>query len=409
VIHRESAKISERAAKSENEAERAKLGELTEALTRWAKASESAKRIKAALDLARVYLEIALDDLDADPFLLNCANGTIDLHRGELRPHRREDFLTKTTGIVYDATARSELWEHVLERALPDSPVREFLQRCAGYTALGCKGEDVILVAHGQTRTAKGTVQGAIAAALGEYGETAGLEALAERDRMDGSRPRPELVKLRGARMVNIYETGRELRLNDALVKSLAGSDEIAVRDLHKPEIRFRPTFLFWIATNYRPRIRDDDDAIWARIREVPFTVQIPKAERDPTVRARLSDPADAGPAVLRWIVEGAIAYQRDGLVSPDRVSAATAEYREEMDPLHDFLAECCVLSPQAWTKSSELRDAYEAWVREVGGKPIDSKEWAASLRRHNCQPKPRDAGRGWLGIALLGPATMTP
>lgn len=229
------------------------------------------------MNLARPTLELDAGRLDEAPWLLNCVNGTVDLRTGTLRPHRRDDYLTKSTGIVYDPDARSELWERVLDRALPDPTVRDFLHRAAGYTAAGCTGEDVVLLIYGVTRTAKGTVQSPIAKALGEYAAVGALDMLAKRDKgADPDRATPGLVKLRGARMVSIYETGRNLRLNDALLKTLSGSDEIAARQIFEAEITFKPQFTLWIASNYRPGVPDDDDAIWERLREIPFDVQIP-------------------------------------------------------------------------------------------------------------------------------------
>jgi len=402
IVRREAAEAAEKAAAAESEAEREKLDDAVDALMRWARDSEQERRVSAALKMARPFLEIALEALDADPYLLGCENGVVDLRTGTLRPHAHEDYITKSTGVVYDATARLHLWDAVLERALPDPELRRFTQKAAGYTAIGAKGEDVLLTIYGPTRTAKGTVEGSIAAALGEYAETAGLEDLAHRGRGNGAQPRPELARLRGARMASIYETGRELRLNAALVKSMAGSDPITVRALYEAPFTFRPTFAIWIASNHRPQVDEDDDALWERIRELPFRVQIPPEERDPEVRRRLCDPADGGPAVLRWIVDGALAYQGEGLRPPAPVVEATADYREEMDPLRDFLEECCRLAPDAWALSADLRRVYESWCRENGKTPLGSKDWPAALRRHRFEPLARDAGRGWRGVGLL-------
>jgi len=167
--------------------------------------------------------------------------------------------------------------------------------------------------------------------------------------------------------------------------------------------VTFRPCAKFWIATNHRPRVDHDDEGIFERLREVPFLTEIPREERDPSVRARLRDPADAGPAVLAWIVAGAMAWQRDRLGLPPAVEAAGEAYREEMDPLAGFLASSAELldDDEAWTKSAELRAAYESWCRESGAKPVGEKLYAASLRRHGCKPSRRNPGHGWRGILL--------
>lgn len=401
IVHTEAAELAARAASATSESDRERMAQAAEALMRWARASEAAKRVRAALDLARPALEIRDDALDADPYALGCRNGVVDLRTGTLRAHRAEDYLTRCTGVAYDPEARSELWARVLAEALPEESVCDYLRRCAGYTALGITGEDVLLLVHGPTRTSKGTVQGAIAAALGTYAMTAGLETFAVRRHADGSRARPELIRLRGARMVSVYETGRALRLDAPLVKSLAGSDAITARALYREEVEFRPACTLWLATNHRPLVDDDDDALWERMREIPFGVHVPPERRDPGVRARLADPADGGPAVLAWIVQGALDYRREGLGQPEAVATATTDYRSAMDPLGDYLAECTVLDPRAWVATGGLREDYERWCRERGDRPLPATRWGESLRRHGCAPRKVGERRGWQGIGL--------
>jgi putative DNA primase/helicase len=48
--------------------------------------------------------------MDRDPFLLNVFNGTLDLRTGKLRPHRREDLLTKLAPAEFKPNATCPLW-----------------------------------------------------------------------------------------------------------------------------------------------------------------------------------------------------------------------------------------------------------------------------------------------------------
>ena len=71
------------------------------ALARHAVQSEAAVRIDAMIRLAESEPEMVVrpEELDADPWLLNVENGTVDLHTGQLRLHRREDLLTKVAPV----------------------------------------------------------------------------------------------------------------------------------------------------------------------------------------------------------------------------------------------------------------------------------------------------------------------
>jgi putative DNA primase/helicase len=376
--------------------------EQRERVTTWALRSESEKLIRSMISLAECELSVSADALDQDPWLVNCVNGTFDLRTGELREHDPDDLITKLAPVHYDPEASSALWERVITHALPDEDVRTFFQKLVGYTLTGCTGEDIFALIHGPTRTSKGTVQEAIATMLGDYAITCELDVLAERYRAGGARP--ELTRLRGARMVSIYEMSRRMVLSASLVKTLAGSDPVTARALYQAPITFKPAAKIWVATNHLPKVPADDDALWERIREIPFDMTIPEHRRDPQVRSQLREP-EHGAAILRWAVDGCFLWQEDGLRQPDAVREAGRAYRAAMDPIARFIEECCITGPQFWTASATLREEYEQWCREQGETPESGDALTRKLRAVGCEPKKdnRRGGRGWKGIDIHG------
>jgi putative DNA primase/helicase len=173
---------------------------------------------------------------------------------------------------------------------------------------------------------------------------------------------------------------------------------------LYQESFEFAPQFKLWLAANHPPRVRHDDSAMWRRILRIPFTHVIPAERRDPTVKARLRDVRESGPAILAWAVEGCLRWQEEGLGVPKLVLDATQEYRLEMDPLADFIRDCCVCNPKAWTPTAKLRAAYEQYCRETGERRVlGAKEFTEALKSHGFEPLRRFAGgRGWQGIGLL-------
>jgi putative DNA primase/helicase len=147
-----------------------------------------------------------------------------------------------------------------------------------------------------------------------------------------------------------------------------------------------------------------DDDALWERIREIPFNITIPESERDPTVRSRLCEPKH-GAAILAWAVEGCLLWQLEGLTQPDAVREAGRVYRAQMDPIARYFEECCILVPHLWTATATLREDYETWCREQGEAPITGDPFTCKLRELGCEPKKdnRRGGRGWTGIGISG------
>ncbi len=90
------------AASCENDDERKRIAQ-------WARASESEPRLRAMVSLAASERTVVVraGELDADPFLLNVLNGTIDLRTGNLKPHDRGDLITKLAPVAFDSGSYS--------------------------------------------------------------------------------------------------------------------------------------------------------------------------------------------------------------------------------------------------------------------------------------------------------------
>jgi len=178
---------------------------------------------------------------------------------------------------------------------------------------------------------------------------------------------------------------------------------------LYESPITFLPMFTLLIAANYRPTLPDDDDATWERVVEIPFTVQIPEAERDPSLRNELRDPKVSGAAILNWMLSGCQLYQNEGLVAPEQVKQATGDYKKAMDPLVGFFEDELVFSQDGTTRAKDLRAAYEAWCGQNGKRPVDAKRMARGLEQRGCRKeRPTIEGkqvRVWNGVQIAEPA----
>jgi putative DNA primase/helicase len=370
----------------------------------WAIRSESTDKKKAALVSAQSEpgIPILPEHFDADQFLLNCLNGTIDLRTGELRPHRREDYCTKLAPVVYDASARSPLWERFLREACcGDEDLISFLQRAVGYSLTGSAAEEKLFFVHGPAAAGKSTFLEAIKAALGDYAKTADFESFVQR--REAGAVRNDIAELAGRRFVVSIEVDEGKKLAEGLIKLLTGGDTVRARFLYQEAFEYVPQFKLWLAANHAPRVRHDDSAMWRRILRIPFESVIPQARRDPSVKARLKDVEESGPAILAWAVEGCLRWQEEGLGVPEVVEEATEQYRLDMDPLRDFIADCCVLAPHAWTPAAKLREAYEKYCKENGERHVlNARDFADGLKARGCQTERKHTGRGWRGIGLL-------
>jgi putative DNA primase/helicase len=376
----------------------------------WAMKSESDARLRAMVAVASTEPTMPVEphELDADPWKLVVANGTIDLHTGELGAHRRDDLATKMVAVAYDPDAHLEMWDRFLAEATNhDDELVDFLQRSVGYSLTGDISEEVLFFVHGPAAAGKSTFMDAIQMTLGDYAVTADFKTFLEQKGAGGSggNASPDVARLAGARFVKSVEVSEGQKLAEGLVKNLTGGDVVTARFLYQAVFEFRPQFKLWLAANAAPRIDHEDDAIWRRILRVPFEHTVPKERRDPKVKATLKDPHKAGPAILAWAVRGCLEWQQRRLGVPTVVEEATRALRAEMDPLHDWLEDRCVFDDEQWVTTEHLWDAYKAWTKSANAYTMSRKTWAKRLAtRGPKSDRVRVDGkltRIWRGIGL--------
>jgi putative DNA primase/helicase len=306
---------------------------------------------------------VLVRELDSDPWLLNCSNGTVDLRTGELRAHHRENLITKTTGVDFVAGATSDLWARVLRDATGgDDDLASYLQRVAGYALIGTPLERAFFFLFGPPGTSKSTLVRALHIALGDYAISTAFETFCVQTSTGGNRG--DLVRLAGARLVSSVEVRKGARWDEAIIKAITGGDEIVAAAKYEAEVSFLPACTLIFAANDSPTARDDDEGLWVRMRRIPFTAVVPTERQDRALKDRLAEPEHAR-AILAWAVAGCLAYQREGLGEPAAVRESTAAYRAEQDRFAEFIGDCLVFEPGASISRKQIRVAYEDWAKE--------------------------------------------
>jgi putative DNA primase/helicase len=365
----------------------------------WAVQSDSRARRDALLDLAKSEPGVSVRpaELDVQPYLLNVTNGVIDLRDGHLLPHNPDLLLTKLAQVEYRPDAKAPLFDAYLERVLPDEQVRRFMQRFLGYCLTAYVSEQVLLFLWGVGANGKTTLVNIIMFTLGGYARQAAPDLLMQRT---GDHHPTELADLLGARFVPTVEVQEGRRLAEVLVKQLSGGDRLKARYMRQDFWEFEPTHKLVLVANHKPVVRGTDYAIWRRILMVPFNVTIPPDERDPRLPEKLKAEA---PGILRWLVEGCLAWQRDGLRPPASVVAATGAYQHEMDALGGWIDEHCIESFDAWAWSDDLYADYMKWCETAGERHLRRVDFGTRLtERGFTATKGLKGRRRWLGIGLV-------
>lgn len=393
------------------EASEARSREEKGRLARHAIKSESDKSIQAMISRLRYVGGIPTREerFDADPWRLNFLNGTVDLSTGELRPHRREDMITKVCPVEFDPGARSDIWDRFLDMATNGDPeLRSFLQRAAGYSLCGVYSDEVLFFVYGPAATGKTTFKDALKSVMGSYAVTADISTFMH-TKAGSQGPRNDLARLVRSRMVVTDEVEEGSTLAAGLVKLYTGGDTMTARFLYKEHFEFKSRGKLWIVANHPPRVSAEDGAIWRRVLRVPFLNEIPPERQDHDLKRILCDPKISGPAIAAWAVKGCLIWRQNGLFVPESVKRSTDEYRSEMNPVSAFLEDRCTLIPgdsDSQVTSAELWDAYQRWAGEDGIRyPLRRNEFGRHLKLAGLVPgqRPGDRARVWHGVLLNG------
>jgi len=374
------------------------------ALIKHAKSSESKRRIADMLSLAQSEhgIDIRPSDFDQQPWSLNCLDGTIDLQTGRLRPHNRDDLLTRCLPIHFDPHAKAPIWKRFLNRVTNgDVELQRYLQCLAGVSLAGKVRERIFIVLYGRGKNGKTTFLEALEMVFhstteGGYGTKLSARALMVQRYQ--SRATPEIAKLHGARFAYANEGQEGARLNEALIKEMTGGDTLTASFLYQNDFDFKPTFTLWFGTNHVPNITDTTDSIWDRVKLVPFTVRIPNDEIDLTLHEQLSSEA-AG--ILNWCVEGCLDWLEHGLHDPKSVVEATKEYRSNMDQVAQFVEERCLLADFANVKASLLYSQYVEWSKQSGEHPVTQRDFGGRMTERGLQRQRKTTGYFYHGIDL--------
>ena len=370
-------------------------------IVRFAKASNQANGIKNAMLLARSEpgVPILPESLDQNGWLLNVVNGTLDLRTGNLHPHDRADLMTKLAPVVYDPDADCPRWLDFLRVVTGgDRDLQDFLRRLVGYSLTGSVQDHVLPFLYGTGANGKSVFLNTVLALLGgDYAMKAPPDLLMAKK---GQSHPTERADLFGRRFVAAIEAEDGRRLAEALVKELSGGDKVRARRMREDFWEFEPTHKIWLAANHKPTIRGTDYGIWRRVKLVPFTVTIPPERQDKHLPDKLREEFSG---ILNWALSGCIEWQHMGLGEPAAVASATAEYRDEMDILGEFIDDCCVIAPDAKAGATPLYQAFAGWCEQTGERAIKQREFGIRLTERGFDISRDRSGRKMrLGIGLL-------
>lgn len=341
-------------------------------------------------------IPITADAFDRDPWLIGVPNGTVDLRAGTLLPAARDAHISRQASVAFDPTALAPRWQQFLEEVTGgDTDLGGYLQRLGGLALTGDISVQAFHVLLGAGANGKSLFMNTLAGVLGDYAHTASGSLLTEKAAGGAS---PDLAALRGPRLALISEANANDRLDASLMKRISGGEPITARRLYSGPETFQPTATLLLGCNHLPRLDAEDDAIWRRLRVVPFDRVFGADEQDPHLADKLRAEA---PGILRWAVEGAVAFASEGLGTCPAVAAATAAARADVDSVGAFLTERCDEGADSMEQPQRLYDAYRHFANSNAAAPVSANGFGRSLSRRGIGISKHNGHRVRTGVRL--------
>ena len=200
----------------------------------------------------------------------------------------------------YDPQAQGHRLEGFLAEIFQgNQDLIRFVRQYLGYCLTGSTQEQCFTIFYGSGANGKSTLCKTIQRILGDYASQSPIETFLVKH---GSGIPNDVARLHSARAVFAGESEDGQRLAESLVKQVTGGDLMAARFLHREFFEFEPRFKLILSTNHKPSIRGTDQAIWRRIRLVPFDVTFPPEQQDKRLPDALWQERDG---IFAWMVRG--------------------------------------------------------------------------------------------------------
>lgn len=370
-------------------------------------------RISSMLKAAQSRLRARPKDFDHGSFLLNTANGTLELgDEVRLRPHAQSDRLTRCAEVAHDPRADCPEWRAFIETILPDPDTQLFVQKWLGYNLTGDISEQCFVMFDGKGSNGKSTMLETIARIIGDYAGNVPIESFLHQDGRKGSEASPDLARLPGVRLIRTSEPEQGARLSESRIKQWTGGEQISARKLHKDFMDFTPTGKITMSVNVRPRVAGKDEGTRSRILVVPFKHRF---ERRNSGRKRDfvgEFVAREAAGILNWLLDGFRMWWEDGLTIsqpdgshelPAEIKQATEEMFRDQDPLGVAISEILIQTNKDEDKAqaSSCFDAYMVWCKRNAVEPKTKTAFGNRMRELDYRKKAMNSGNFYVGVTV--------
>jgi len=345
---------------------------------------------------------------DIHKHLLNANNGIVDLRTGklleeivdlktgEMVAHDPSYKMTNISNIDYDPDAQSDEWDLFINNITENNEeLKKYLQVIIGYAATGETAEQIIVILVGNGSNGKSKFLSIIQNVLGMYAKATPTETLMKNNI---SRINTDEARLKGARFVVATEIDDQQKLDEAKVKRLTGNDQIAARFMRQDFFEFTPEFLIFMAVNFLP-IVSASESMFRRIVVMPFNAKFSNETLNKNIQEELLENPEA---ILKWIVDGAVEYYKNGIPYCKEVNETISNYYKSADVIGRFLADETNSNDSTYKVAvSTLYAAYQGWAKKNGEEELAINKFGSLMKNKGFTQGHSGSIRHWNGLNL--------
>ncbi|MEW6351708.1 MAG: phage/plasmid primase, P4 family [Thermodesulfobacteriota bacterium] len=295
--------------------------------------------------------------------LLCIKSGVLDYESGNILPHSPDLFFTNQLPVNFDPEARSEKYNDLLDRALPEPGQQSFFEELSGYTLVrDTRFQAAFLFLDDDLgSTAKSTLAEILTRMLGP----GNCEALS----LSEISSRFKIAQL-AAKHINVSnEVDVKAYLSDAFLKQLISGESLTVERKHRDPFVMQPHVKLIVTANRFPRSHDVGDAFFRRWKILKFRHRFPKPGEPGNIPrfAESLNEQDLDAVFLRALHGLKRIHENKRFTQPESSVAAIGEYRQAMNPLIEFAEECVVrVRGHEGDSLKHIYDVYKTWCRDT-------------------------------------------
>ena len=289
------------------------------------------------LSEAQHLLPIDESRLDNNDYLFNTKSGVLDLKTGNVLEWNRDYYITKYVDIELDKSFPEKFFNFLEEIYEGNIDLMEYVTNLFAYCLSGDISEQEIYFFVGDGANGKSVLFELMNRIFGGYSRTASADLLI--DKAMQTNCKSELAMLKGVRLVFMSELDTNQKLKMSIVKNITGGNEIVAKFLYKNEFTYIPKYKVLSATNHMPRVSEDDNGSWRRIKKIDHNRVFAKKDQDKKLIDKLYQERGA---ILNLLFERCPNVLKNGLKSPSCVDLSVKTFRENEDILSRWISECC-------------------------------------------------------------------